>query len=148
MVWWNGSTALFQKKKRETEKWERAKKWGVETQTRTETDPGSTTGLRVADPPAGMIPMRREQGTSSESAWSRSTPWFVWVRMIKPCRISLNIPSPPTHTTLTRKIVRTQVMTSTLSGFAWVCNRKNDFWWNKITRKTLTTMQQMYPLYK
>lgn len=47
-----------------------------------------------------MIPMRREQGSRDSSGQFRSTPLSICVLQIRPWMISLNIPSPPTHTTL------------------------------------------------
>lgn len=44
--------------------------------------------------------MRKRHGTKSASGWSWSTPLSACVRVTSPCTISLNIPSPPTHTTL------------------------------------------------
>lgn len=51
--------------------------------------------------PAGMIPMRSEQAMSVCSGLLTSTPPSRCVRHTKPCTSSLNMPSPPTHTTLT-----------------------------------------------
>lgn len=50
-----------------------------------------------------MIPMRKWHGTRSASCWSWSTPLSDCVRVTSPCTISLNIPSPPTHTTLRKR---------------------------------------------
>lgn len=46
------------------------------------------------------MPMRSEQGSSASSGQFRSIPLSSWVLQIRPWMISLNIPSPPTHTTL------------------------------------------------
>lgn len=55
---------------------------------------------REHDWPAGMIPMRSEQGSRVSSGQFRSIPLSICVLQIRPWMISLNIPSPPTHTTL------------------------------------------------
>lgn len=50
--------------------------------------------------PAGMMPMRREQGDRASSGQFGSTPPSACVLQTRPWMISLNMPSPPTHTTL------------------------------------------------
>lgn len=50
--------------------------------------------------PAGMMPMRREQGDRASSGQFGSTPPSTCVLQTRPWMISLNMPSPPTHTTL------------------------------------------------
>lgn len=60
-------------------------------------------------PPAGMIPMRSMHGFSSASGRFWSTLLSFWVLATNPCRISLNIPSPPTQTTLQTYNKSTQV---------------------------------------
>lgn len=50
--------------------------------------------------PAGMMPIRRELGTSAARGWFGSTPALLCVLPIRPCRTSLNMPSPPTQTIL------------------------------------------------
>lgn len=59
--------------------------------------------------PAGMIPMRSMHDFSSASGRFWSTLLSVWVLATNPCRISLNIPSPPTQTTLETQNKSTQV---------------------------------------
>lgn len=70
-----------------------------------------TTGCMVLHPavwlywlkvtlPAGMMPIWSEQGCKAAEGSFSQTPASCWVRPIKPCSISLNMPSPPTHTTL------------------------------------------------
>lgn len=46
--------------------------------------------------------MRSEQGSSASSGQFTSTPLSICVLQISPWTISLNMPSPPTHTTLSR----------------------------------------------
>lgn len=46
--------------------------------------------------------MQREQGSRVSSGQFRSLPLSICVLQISPWMISLNIPSPPTHTTLQR----------------------------------------------
>lgn len=50
--------------------------------------------------PAGIMPMRRALGTRVARGWFGSTPALLCVLPIRPCRTSLNMPSPPTQTTL------------------------------------------------
>ena len=54
--------------------------------------------------PAGIIPMRSEQGSKASSGQFGSTPPSICVLQISPWMTSLNMPSPPTHTTLSRVV--------------------------------------------
>lgn len=47
-----------------------------------------------------MMPIRRALGTRAARGWFGSTPALLCVLPIRPCRTSLNMPSPPTQTTL------------------------------------------------
>lgn len=47
-----------------------------------------------------MTPMRSALGTSAARGWFWSTPALLCVLPTRPCRTSLNMPSPPTQTTL------------------------------------------------
>ena len=60
--------------------------------------------------PAGMMPMWRWQGRSVTLRSFSERPASCWVRPIMPCIISLNIPSPPTHTTLLWTNTKASVM--------------------------------------
>lgn len=54
----------------------------------------------TVDQPAGMIPMRSLHETRVSFVEFSSTPSSLCVRETRPCTISLNMPSPPTQTTL------------------------------------------------
>ena len=60
--------------------------------------------------PAGMMPMCRWQGCSVTLRSFSERSASCWVRPIMPCIISLNIPSPPTHTTLLWTNTKASVM--------------------------------------
>lgn len=55
-----------------------------------------------ASVPAGMMPIRSGLGTSAARGWFWSTPASLCVLPTRPCRTSLNMPSPPTQTMLRR----------------------------------------------
>lgn len=78
--------------------------------------------------PAGMIPMRSELGRRASSGQFRSTPLSICVLQISPWMISLNMPSPPTHTTLSQsqKIEQTNQMCN-LSDFSDKCVLRGAF---------------------
>ena len=75
----------------------RGEKSSPEIRDEPQEDPRATPPGRV---PAGMIPILSGLGTSAARGWSWSTPASLCVLPTRPCRTSLNMPSPPTQTTL------------------------------------------------
>lgn len=65
-----------------------------------------------------MIPMRREQGDSASSGLFGSTLQSICVLQISPWMISLNMPSPPTHTTLSKG--HSGILASTISPWPFL----------------------------
>lgn len=61
---------------------------------------GPGQGEEAAARPAGMMPILTGLGTSAALGWFWSTPAFRCVLPIRPCKTSLNMPSPPTQTIL------------------------------------------------
>lgn len=77
--------------------------------------------------PAGMIPMRREQGDSASSGLFGSTPQSICVLQISPWMISLNMPSPPTHTTLSKG----EILAQTISTWPFLKGQMYKSWLKK-----------------